>query len=129
MPTDKMLRQEARAQAQGGRWLEPSDVAKEPEEGYGVTHRTKQTDSVEVREAVVRTKDPAYVEADEKLRQARAQAQGHKFLDASNMPRDMPRQSDTEEFKEAMQRAQSPEFQEERQKAIEAKHHASGGRW
>ncbi|GAB4814459.1 hypothetical protein N2152v2_001505 [Parachlorella kessleri] len=113
----------------GGRWLDPKLVEAEPAGGYGQTHRHKQTSSEEVKEAVAKSKEPAYVAEDEKKREARAQAQGYKYLDASNMPSSIPRQEDTPEYQEALHAAQTPEFQEKKEKAAEAKHQASGGRW
>ncbi|PRW44239.1 phospholipid-transporting ATPase 9 [Chlorella sorokiniana] len=115
--------------AQGGRWLESSTVEHEGARGYGALHHHPQQGTPEVQAALAGRQSPEFREADEKLREARAAAQGGRWMDESNMPRDTPSQADQPAVKEALAHAALPEVQEEMERKRAARAAAQGGRW
>lgn len=128
---ERERRLEALSHAQGGRWLESSTVEREGSRGYGGpghTHRP-QHKTPEVRAALEGRASPEFREADEKLREARAEAQGGRWMDEGNTPAGRPSQQDQPEVQAALQLAADPAVQEERERKRAARAAAQGGRW
>ncbi|KAL4428369.1 hypothetical protein ABPG75_002458 [Micractinium tetrahymenae] len=122
---------EALTHAQGGRWLESSTVEHEGSRGYGAplhAHRP-QHKTPEVRAALEGRASPEFREADQKLREARAAAQGGRWMDEGNRPRGLPSQRDQPEVKAALEQAADPAAKEEMEKTRAARAAAQGGRW
>lgn len=128
---ERERRLEARSHAQGGRWLESSTVEREGSRGYGTpdhAHRP-QHKTPEVRAALEGRASPEFREVDEKLREARAMAQGGRWMDEGNMPRDTPSQNDQPEVQAALRQAADPTAREEAERKHAARAAAQGGRW
>ncbi|KAL4418734.1 hypothetical protein ABPG77_001791 [Micractinium sp. CCAP 211/92] len=122
---------EALTHAQGGRWLESSTVEHEGSLGYGGPHHAHhpQHKTPEVKAALVARASPEFKEGDEKLREARASAQGGRWMDEGNMPRDLPSQPDQPDVQAALQQAAAPAAKAEEEKKRAARAAAQGGRW
>lgn len=122
---------EALSAAQGGRWLDASAVAHEAAQGYGSpkhVHHAQPT-TAEAKAALAARGSPEFREADEKLREARAMAQGGRWMDEGNMPRALPSQRDQPEVQQALEHLHDPAVKEEMEKKRAARAAAQGGRW
>ncbi|PSC69938.1 undecaprenyldiphospho-muramoylpentapeptide beta-N-acetylglucosaminyltransferase [Micractinium conductrix] len=122
---------EALSAAQGGRWLESSTVEREGPGGYGAPGRphVPQQATAEVKAALAERASPEFRDADEKLREARAAAQGGRWMDEGNMPAGLPSQRDQPDVRGALERAQDPAVKEEMERKRAARAAAQGGRW